>query len=328
MRCLVRNPSFSSPPLPSPHLPSPHLTFPSRLSRCPRRLAATVIFAGWLGRPAPSSYPNPTPPPTQHLPHELEFGEHVLRHSEAADSPALHPPGCALRAYGCRACRVSINATAARAATAGSGSGSGSGGMGDRVPTSGVGNDHRAVGSCYSYEAAAAAAAAAAAVAVSTCTEGGGQGHVTSTACASSSSSSSSSDEVTVSADDGSHSSAAVSYSYEAAATAAAEAAGVAAATTAGTATEELDEDGVEEEGAAEELEQSRARGHDNPGMCPWYRIQCKSCEQEVPPACAFLSCGCDPVCCFSNSFFIFLFYFFCFFLSFRAGATPAFFCS
>ncbi|CAN0178410.1 unnamed protein product, partial [Ectocarpus fasciculatus] len=27
---------------------------------------------------------------------------------------------------------------------------------------------------------------------------------------------------------------------------------------------------------------QGRERGHNNPGTCPWYRVLCKSCGQEV----------------------------------------------
>lgn len=34
----------------------------------------------------------------------VEFAEHVFSHSVSAEAPALRPPGCALRAYGCRAC--------------------------------------------------------------------------------------------------------------------------------------------------------------------------------------------------------------------------------
>jgi len=252
------------PPPPPPRSPL--------LSRCP---SCRVRVFRWLVGPVPSPTRNTRPS------RELDFGGHVLRHSEAADAPALHPPGCALRAYGCRACRVSVNATAARAATIpagrGSGSDSGSGGKGDCVTPSVppvVEKGPRAVGSCYSYEAAATAAAAAAAAAVVVSAEG----DVTSTTPCSSSSSSS--DEGTTSAGDGGHRSATVSYSYEAAAAAAAEATG--AATTADMATNELGQDVEEKEGAVEELEQSRARDHDNPGMCPWYRIQCKSCEQEV----------------------------------------------
>lgn len=34
----------------------------------------------------------------------VEFADHVFSHSVSAEAPALRPPGCALRAYGCRAC--------------------------------------------------------------------------------------------------------------------------------------------------------------------------------------------------------------------------------
>lgn len=34
----------------------------------------------------------------------VEFAEHVFSHSVSAEALALRPPGCALRAYGCRAC--------------------------------------------------------------------------------------------------------------------------------------------------------------------------------------------------------------------------------
>lgn len=48
--------------------------------------------------------------------HTQDFSKHVLDHSAAVESPALRPPGCPLRAYGCCACGA-LRATATAVTT-------------------------------------------------------------------------------------------------------------------------------------------------------------------------------------------------------------------
>ena len=188
----------------------------------------------------------------------------MLGHSEAADSPALHPPGCPLRAYGCRACRATTTTAAAAAAAAAAATSY------NTSTSNGIGAS-RSASSRYSYEAAAAAAAAAAATAATaspTSTEGDELGDITEPIGRSSGSSG----DATRSAGRGS----AELYSYAAAAAAAGETAESATPNAAGA------DGGDDSSTGTEDVQQDRAGGHNNPGVCPWYRVQCKSCEQEV----------------------------------------------
>lgn len=101
--------------------------------------------------PPPPSFPTPSLPPsgpTESTPFPCEnprtkipparnkdFGEHVLSHSVTGDLAAMRPPGCPLRAYGCRACRRTSYEAAGAAmpggASAGRTGGTHVGGVGD-----------------------------------------------------------------------------------------------------------------------------------------------------------------------------------------------------
>lgn len=166
---------------------------------------------------------------SSHFPHRnqiTEFGNHVLGHSAAGESWALHPPGCALRAYGCRACRATTTTSTAADGRSRGGCCGDVGGGGDTISgprrcLSGSG------GMSHSSEAGAAAVGATATKAVVI-------------------------------------------------------AQGAAAGAGAKTMERFAEKDGTEKSGAGEEAGGKRGHGHDSPGTCPWYRVVCKSCEQEV----------------------------------------------
>ncbi|CAN0324264.1 unnamed protein product, partial [Ectocarpus sp. 8 AP-2014] len=126
--------------------------------------------------------------------HVAEFGRHLLGHSAASESPALNPPGCPLRAYGCLACRAAPPAITTNSCS-GSGSSNSCGGSGSSNSCGSSGSSDDAVASTVprigdripnaraSYEAAATAAATTAAAAkaeaeaeVGVGKEGGGHG--------------------------------------------------------------------------------------------------------------------------------------------------------
>lgn len=56
----------------------------------------------------------------------------------------------------------------------------------------------------------------------------------------------------------------------------------------------------TEEVAEADEAEGKRGHGRHSPGMCPWYRVVCKSCEQEVIWRTAVCCAGSGAVCIFS----------------------------
>ncbi|CAN0546633.1 unnamed protein product, partial [Ectocarpus sp. 12 AP-2014] len=78
--------------------------------------------------------------------HVAEFSRHLLGHSAASESPALNPPGCPLRAYGCLACRATPSATTTNSCS-GSGSSNSCGGSGSSNSCGGSGSSKSCSGS-------------------------------------------------------------------------------------------------------------------------------------------------------------------------------------
>lgn len=183
----------------------------------------------------------------------------MLGHSAARDHAALHPTGCALREYGCRACRGTTTKFPTTAIVT---ENCGDGGYGDGATTSELQDHNRCTIGVVSdsYEVAVASAAATVAeivlqVAAETAAE-----------------------------------------AAEGAAEATGEAQ---AAMAAMGRTEELnstEKEWVRGETDDEWGDQDRGRGLGNAGICRWYQVVCKSCEHEVK-SCHFCVALCTCVC-------------------------------